>query len=131
MLRLTKATRNFTQLVNVSRNSYNRCISSTTANMVFNNHVSMRSNQFHSINLRSSTSTMIFYQKNFFSTKKNEEEAEIEAETDGAPENPQDFIHTHLPATVAVPEHMPFLPCLATSRNPVFPRFMKILEVNY
>lgn len=38
--------------------------------------------------------------------------------------------HTHLPATVAVPEVWPHLPVIATRRNPVFPRFMKIIEVN-
>jgi ATP-dependent Lon protease len=68
------------------------------------------------------------YQKNFYSTKKNDEEAdaiEVEAEV----ETPSEFIHTHLPATVAIPEVWPYLPCVATSRNPVFPRFMKILEV--
>lgn len=35
-----------------------------------------------------------------------------------------------LPATVAIPEVWPHLPVIATKRNPVFPRFMKILEVN-
>ncbi|XP_041781473.1 lon protease homolog, mitochondrial isoform X2 [Anopheles merus] len=34
-----------------------------------------------------------------------------------------------LPATVAIPEVWPHLPVIATKRNPVFPRFMKILEV--
>lgn len=37
---------------------------------------------------------------------------------------------THLPATVAIPEVWPHLPIIATRRNPVFPRFMKILEVS-
>lgn len=37
---------------------------------------------------------------------------------------------THLPATVAIPEVWPHLPLIATRRNPVFPRFMKILEVS-
>lgn len=36
---------------------------------------------------------------------------------------------THLPATVAIPEVWPHLPVIATRRNPVFPRFMKIVEV--
>lgn len=36
---------------------------------------------------------------------------------------------SHLPATVAVPEVWPHLPVIATRRNPVFPRFMKIIEV--
>lgn len=37
---------------------------------------------------------------------------------------------THLPATVAIPEIWPHLPVIAIRRNPVFPRFMKILEVS-
>ncbi|EAT41940.1 AAEL006474-PA [Aedes aegypti] len=36
---------------------------------------------------------------------------------------------SQLPATVAIPEVWPHLPVIATKRNPVFPRFMKILEV--
>lgn len=39
--------------------------------------------------------------------------------------------HTTLPATVAVPEVWPHLPVIATRRNPVFPRFMKIIEVSF
>ncbi|XP_075161625.1 lon protease homolog, mitochondrial isoform X2 [Haematobia irritans] len=45
----------------------------------------------------------------------------------------QDFIvnkEPRLPATVAVPEVWPHVPLLATNRNPVFPRFMKILEIS-
>lgn len=65
-------------------------------------------------------------QSRYFSSKKKDEEIDsIEAE----PENSTDFLHTHLPATVAIPEIWPYLPCIAVSRNPVFPRFMKILEV--
>lgn len=36
-----------------------------------------------------------------------------------------------LPATISVPEVWPHLPCIATKRNPVFPRFMKIVEVSF
>lgn len=35
-----------------------------------------------------------------------------------------------MPATVAIPDVWPQLPVIATRRNPVFPRFMKIIEVN-
>lgn len=38
---------------------------------------------------------------------------------------------SQLPATVAIPEVWPHLPVIATKRNPVFPRFMKILEVSH
>lgn len=42
-----------------------------------------------------------------------------------------EYHHTHLPATVAIPEVWPHLPVIAIRRNPVFPRFMKIVEVNF
>lgn len=35
----------------------------------------------------------------------------------------------HLPATVAVPEVWPQVPVIAINRNPVFPRFIKLIEV--
>lgn len=61
--------------------------------------------------------------RNFCSAKKNDDEID---ESNGyiVNKDPQ------LPATVAVPEVWPHLPLLATRRNPVFPRFMKILEVS-
>lgn len=42
-------------------------------------------------------------------------------------ENPND---AQLPATVAVPEVWPHLPIVSVKRSPVFPRFMKILEIS-
>lgn len=36
-----------------------------------------------------------------------------------------------LPATITVPEVWPHLPVIAVKRNPVFPRFMKIVEVSF
>lgn len=38
---------------------------------------------------------------------------------------------THLPATVAVPDVWPHVPLLAMRKNPLFPRFMKIVEVRF
>lgn len=34
-----------------------------------------------------------------------------------------------LPSTTTVPEEWPMLPLIATGRNPVFPRFIKIIEI--
>lgn len=47
-------------------------------------------------------------------------------ESDDEVEEPKD-----LPATVAVPEVWPHLPVIATKKHPVFPRFMKIVEVSF
>ncbi|XP_055696012.1 lon protease homolog, mitochondrial isoform X2 [Lutzomyia longipalpis] len=53
-----------------------------------------------------------------------------DSDSDDPPEEvPEDILSTHLPATVAIPEVWPHLPVIATRRNPVFPRFMKIIEV--
>lgn len=38
-------------------------------------------------------------------------------------------LFSHLPATVAVPEVWPQVPVIAINRNPVFPRFIKLIEV--
>jgi hypothetical protein len=38
--------------------------------------------------------------------------------------------HQSLPATVVVPEVWPHLPLIAVNRNPVFPRFIKLIEVS-
>jgi Lon-like ATP-dependent protease len=35
-----------------------------------------------------------------------------------------------LPATVIVPEVWPHVPVIAINRNPVFPRFIKLLELS-
>lgn len=37
---------------------------------------------------------------------------------------------TQLPITVSIPEVWPHVPIIAVRRNPIFPRFMKILEVS-
>ncbi|XP_011176652.1 lon protease homolog, mitochondrial isoform X2 [Zeugodacus cucurbitae] len=64
--------------------------------------------------------------RNYCTNRKKDEEDDLEVESTEyiVNKDPQ------LPATVAVPEVWPHLPLLATRRNPVFPRFMKILEVS-
>ena len=38
-------------------------------------------------------------------------------------------IHQHAIASVSIPDNFPEVPVLAISRNPIFPRFVKMLEV--
>jgi len=52
-----------------------------------------------------------------------------EEETVAVPE-PEPVNQHSLPATVVVPENWPKVPILAVSRNPVFPRFIKLVEVS-
>ncbi|TMW52625.1 hypothetical protein DOY81_002279 [Sarcophaga bullata] len=76
--------------------------------------------------LRSALVTRVCSRTFCSSRNKKEDEDLLEQEQ-------QDFIinkDPQLPATVAVPEVWPHVPLLATKRNPVFPRFMKILEVS-
>lgn len=63
-----------------------------------------------------------------FSEKHESDSDEIIEEEELSEDVPP--IQTHLPATVAIPEVWPHLPVIATKRNPVFPRFMKILEIS-
>ncbi|XP_017107612.2 lon protease homolog, mitochondrial isoform X1 [Drosophila bipectinata] len=63
----------------------------------------------------------------FYSRKSDDPDA------NPAPENGPEVImerDSHLPATVAVPDVWPHVPLLAMRKNPLFPRFMKIIEVS-
>lgn len=50
-----------------------------------------------------------------------------EEDPEGKDETP--LFSSQLPATVAVPEVWPQVPVIAINRNPVFPRFIKLIEV--
>lgn len=77
--------------------------------------------RIHQLTNKTSFNLCNQFSRNFCSDRGKDDEIPSE---DLAPE-----IDNHLPATVAIPEVWPHLPMLATKRNPVFPRFMKILEV--
>ncbi|XP_043276795.1 lon protease homolog, mitochondrial isoform X2 [Venturia canescens] len=61
-----------------------------------------------------------------YSTKKppSDKDPPSEQEMDSAEEYP-----ASLPATVVVPEVWPHVPVVAINRNPVFPRFIKLIEI--
>ncbi|XP_037930809.1 lon protease homolog, mitochondrial isoform X2 [Teleopsis dalmanni] len=65
------------------------------------------------------------YARNYASKKDDDDEITVHEVEEYQPKDPQ------LPATVAVPDVWPHLPILLTRRNPVFPRFMKIMEVTH
>lgn len=48
--------------------------------------------------------------------------------SDGDGDQPADY-PASLPATVVVPEVWPHVPVIAINRNPVFPRFIKLIEL--
>lgn len=50
-------------------------------------------------------------------------------EEDPEPKDETPLFSSQLPATVAVPEVWPQVPVIAINRNPVFPRFIKLIEV--
>lgn len=119
MYRLGRASRNFTIAVNLTRNNISRNFSQQLSNHV------LRQSQLTRLRFRLAP----VYQCRLLSSKKDQEEPVIEEVVEEIEESPADFLHANLPTTVAIPEVWPYLPCLAVNRNPVFPRFMKILEV--
>lgn len=127
MLRLNRVTRNVFQLTKLSKinvNSNVRQISSITLKFTNSAGCENWNRRISPISAQSKG------QLRWYSSKKDEDEdIEVVAEAEIA-DNPADFIHTHLPATVAVPEIFPYVPCIAVSRSPVFPRFMKIIELS-
>lgn len=62
----------------------------------------------------------------YFSTGKQDEPPEEDPEIKD--ETP--LFSNQLPALVAVPEVWPQVPVIAINRNPVFPRFIKLIEVS-
>lgn len=60
----------------------------------------------------------------YFSTNKSDPPDEDPEHKDETP-----LFSSQLPATVAVPEVWPQVPVIAINRNPVFPRFIKLIEV--
>ncbi|ETN67828.1 ATP-dependent protease La [Anopheles darlingi] len=70
-----------------------------------------------------STYPMMTISTRSFCSAKNDDDP-----VDPPPEPPVNYTN-QLPATVAIPEVWPHLPVIATKRNPVFPKFMKILEI--
>lgn len=73
--------------------------------------------------LEARTLSQLLTSRRNFCSKRDPEEDEGTLEPE-----PVSFTN-QLPATVAIPEVWPHLPVIAAKRNPVFPRFMKILEV--
>ncbi|XP_033219061.1 lon protease homolog, mitochondrial isoform X2 [Belonocnema kinseyi] len=61
-----------------------------------------------------------------FSTKKSSDKGSSSSNGDG---EQTDEYPTSLPATVVVPEVWPHVPVVAINRNPVFPRFIKLIEL--
>lgn len=104
----------------------NKCLSfNLTTKPVINNYITQRTiNEFRRTNIIALTSNLSYRS---FSTKNDSSDEEVLDEVNqGTPFSSGSI----LPATVAIPEIWPNLPVIATRRNPVFPRFMKILEVN-
>ena len=121
MLRLGRTSKSFSIALNLSRQNLTRNFRSNLQ-LSKNIHVLRTQNL---ITQRYQIASI--YQCRLYSSKKDEEVPPIEEVEEVEP--PTDFIHTNLPTTVAIPEVWPYLPCIAVNRNPVFPRFMKILEV--
>jgi len=63
----------------------------------------------------------------FYSRKRDDSDEDLMSEGHN-PEVMSDR-DPQLPATVAVPDVWPHVPLLAMRKNPLFPRFMKIVEV--
>lgn len=71
--------------------------------------------------------TQVNSRRQYSTGNKNDTEEE-EPIVDAKEETP--LFSSQLPATVAVPEVWPQVPVIAINRNPVFPRFIKLIEVS-
>lgn len=82
-------------------------------------------------NLLSSPASSVKLQVRFYSAQKpqSSSDGDNDGSSDSAPEAEDQVPHT-LPATVIVPEVWPNVPVIAVNRNPVFPRFIKMIEIS-
>ncbi|XP_032599389.1 lon protease homolog, mitochondrial isoform X2 [Drosophila grimshawi] len=79
--------------------------------------------------LRYNGAALMMQTQRFYASRKRGDGDDAMAE--GEPELLSDHRDSQqLPATVAVPDVWPHVPMLAMRRNPLFPRFMKIVEVS-
>lgn len=98
------------------------------------NYSSLLEKQFSPRELHNAEVNILRYNARNYSTKQpNDEDGEDQfADAADEPNQPSDLgfpvIHS-VPATVVVPEYWPHVPLIAISKNPVFPRFIKLLEV--
>lgn len=136
-LKYTHAVINYLKkdLYNVSQYRYNanrlrnftRCLSSAN-NIVTNSSSGAHGNCSYS----NSGKLPTFLSKRNFSAQKSGSDGEddpAKAASEAHPEADEYPVHQALPATVVVPEVWPHLPLIAVNRNPVFPRFIKLIEV--
>lgn len=103
--------------------SYNSCFSNSLIPKYYN--------QYTLLSKRQRLGFVSVLSSKYSTAKSGDDGEQAEDDPEVIPEETvaDGYIQTHLPATVAIPEVWPHLPVIATKRNPVFPRFMKILEV--
>lgn len=75
----------------------------------------------------------LFFQTRLFSSEKPPSASNDGSDDDDGREYHEEktqSTHPSLPATVVVPEVWPHVPIIPINRNPVFPRFIKLVEVS-
>lgn len=121
--------------------SFSRTLSMTLHHPLFHNH----SSQFHTNFVSGSRPTVNgceLHCKRKFSTsiqlnqKKNDDDGDPKEESgQDSSEYSQEMPHNFSPigalTTMSIPEFLPVVPIIAISRNPVFPRFVKMIEVTH
>lgn len=127
------SSRCLSNLWSLSRNHLQRSprlISSCCNNNVSheNQHLNGHGQRFLNLrSLRAPSTVAPCYQAHFYSTKGGKGNEETEEPAEAEIESPGEFIHSHLPSTVAIPEVWPYLPCIATTRVSL----LELVHVHY
>ncbi|CAH1961911.1 unnamed protein product [Acanthoscelides obtectus] len=137
MLHLVNLSRNSRLLSNLSKRHLRRVSRSLSENGTLTSNTKCRINRNETLKntlFSSSTSSRLlknnianpkFLAAARFCSTKNPDGSDEDA---GAPHEEESF-NPQLPATVAVPEVWPHVPVIAISKNIVFPRFIKLIEL--
>uniref|UniRef100_A0A1B6G104 Lon protease homolog, mitochondrial n=1 Tax=Cuerna arida TaxID=1464854 RepID=A0A1B6G104_9HEMI len=105
--------------------SYSRCLSAFPLS-VKRNHFEITSSPNRNLSQYFNTRSI-----RSFSQKSSSNDDDDTKGNDESPTAGDDFaVHQSLPATVVVPEVWPHVPLIAVNRNPLFPRFIKLIDIS-
>lgn len=113
----------------VNKNSHNNFITSIHNNSRFLTLIQERS-------ILQKNNSVWLFKRNFFNLRTLSNlryfttKSSDGSDDDHRPATEEESLNPQLPATVAVPEVWPHVPVIAISRNLVFPRFIKLIELS-
>lgn len=108
--------------------TYSKCLSLFPSTKALHNTQSTTAQNLNRLRTEAYSSTRSIRS---FSQKSSSNNDDDSKNSDDNVTNGEDYVvHQALPATVVVPDVWPHVPLIAVNRNPLFPRFIKLIDVS-